>query len=79
MSDLLTTAAAVQAETTLTPAADLAYVRLYLTAVSPGHACAIACRIADATGTEAVHNVERKWWDVGPHVTVIYDNEEVRP
>jgi hypothetical protein len=80
MSDnILIVAGAVAAELTERPAVEVAYLRVYLTAVSPGHALAAASRIGEAIGREAVHDVDHGWFDVGDHVTVIYDNEEVRP
>lgn len=72
-----TLAAAVEAELRTDPPADLAYMRLYLTCPSPALAGAAARRIAQKIGAVEEHDVDHGWWNVGKHVTVIYDQEAV--
>lgn len=71
-----TLAAAVEAELMTNPPADLAYMRLYLTCLSPALAGAAARRIAQKIGAVEEHDVDHGWWTVGKHVTVIYDIPE---
>ena len=64
MSDFLVLAALLDAVLSMNPAPEHINVHYMVKAISPGAALAIASRIADAVGGEAVHNVEEQWFDV---------------
>lgn len=73
-ADILLAASAIAAEEFEKPPVEIVDFTACINAVSPGHALAVATRIAEATYTECVHDIDHEWFQVG-RVYVYYPTE----